>query len=89
MLVPSQRLLWLAALAVLPLASIAGLVSGAALPCAIAIAALSLLAAFDATRAHELLATISASAPKFLRLTKDVPALLPLKVENEIGRAHV
>jgi len=82
MLVPSERLLWLSALAVLPVATIAGFVSGAALPCALVIAAMALAAALDATHGSERLATIAVRTPQFLRLTKDVPASLPLKVEN-------
>jgi hypothetical protein len=80
--VPSERLLWLAALVILPIAAIAGLVSGSALVCALAIAAIALVAALDAARGYERLATIAVSAPPFLRLTKDVPAFLPLRLEN-------
>jgi len=81
-IVPSERLLWLAALAVLPVSTIAGLVAGAAIPCAFAIAAIALVAALDAARGYERMATITLSAPPFLRLTKDVPGSLPLKIEN-------
>jgi uncharacterized protein (DUF58 family) len=80
--VPSERLLWLAALVVLPIATIAGLVAGSALVCALAIAAIALAAALDAARGYERLATIAVTAPPFLRLTKDVPASLPLRLEN-------
>src|SRR5580704_9881847 len=81
-MIPSERLLWLAALAVLPVAAVAGIVSVAALPCALAIAAMALVAAFDAVRGYERLATITVRVPQFLRLTKDVPATLPLTVDN-------
>src|ERR1700722_898379 len=81
-IVPSERMLWVAALAVLPVAALAGMVSGAALPCALAIAAMALVAAFDAVRGYERLATLTVRAPQFLRLTKDVPAALPLIIEN-------
>jgi uncharacterized protein (DUF58 family) len=80
--VPSERLVWLAALVVLPVAAVAGMVNGAAVPCALAIAAMALVAAFDAVRGYERLATVGVRAPQFLRLTKDVPGLLPLTVEN-------
>jgi uncharacterized protein (DUF58 family) len=82
MTVPSERLLWVAALAVLPVAAVAGMVAGAALPCTLVIAAVALLAAFDAVRGSERLATVVVRAPQFLRLTKDVPGLLKLTVEN-------
>jgi uncharacterized protein (DUF58 family) len=82
MIVPSERLLWVAALAILPVGAVGGLFAGAALPCALAIAAIALVAAFDAVRGSERLATVAVRAPQFLRLTKDVPALLPLTVEN-------
>jgi uncharacterized protein (DUF58 family) len=82
MIVPSERLVWVAALAVLPVAAVAGMVAGAALPCTLIIAAMALLAAFDAVRGSEQLATVAVRAPQFLRLTKDVPGLLKLTVEN-------
>jgi uncharacterized protein (DUF58 family) len=82
MIVPSERLLWVAALAVLPVAAVAGMVAGAALPCTLVIAAMALIAAFDAVRGSEQLATVAVRAPQFLRLTKDVPGWLKLTVEN-------
>jgi len=82
MLVPSERLIWFAALAVLPLAATAGIVAGAALPCALAIAAIALAAAFDAVRGYEILATVAVRAPQFVRLTKDVPSVVPLIIES-------
>jgi uncharacterized protein (DUF58 family) len=58
------------------------MVAGAALPCTLVIAAMALLAAFDAVRGSEQLATVAVRAPEFLRLTKDLPSLLRLTVEN-------
>src|ERR1700722_16416565 len=81
-IVPSERMLWVAARGGLPVAPAAGMVSGATPPCALAIAAMMLVAAFDAVRGYERLATVAVRAPQFLRLTKDVSAVLPLTVDN-------
>ncbi len=59
MIVPSTRLLWVAALTVLPLAAIGGMVAGAALPCVLGIAAIVLAAGLDAMRGYERLAAVS------------------------------
>jgi uncharacterized protein (DUF58 family) len=82
MIVPSERLLWISALAVLPVLAVAGFVSGALLPCALIVAGLALVAALDAVRGSEQLAKAVIRTPLFLRLTKDVPAQLPVTVEN-------
>jgi uncharacterized protein (DUF58 family) len=84
--VPSERALWVAVLLVLPAAAAAGFFSGAAAPCAIAIAAIVLVCAFDAVRGQERLAMVALSAPEVLKLTKDVAAVLPVVVENATPR---
>lgn len=86
MIVPSERLLWLAVLAILPLAAVAGFVSGAAIPGGLIIAIIALLAALDAVRGSERLTTVAVRASQFLRITKDVPAMLPLTVENSSSK---
>ncbi|HEX3878145.1 MAG TPA: DUF58 domain-containing protein [Bryobacteraceae bacterium] len=82
MTVPSARLLWIAALAALPAAAIAGLYPALLIPCALFLAVVVLLAVADATAGRERLAGISLRTPEFIRVTKGVPAKLPLTVEN-------
>ena len=82
MIVPTPRLIWLAALALLPLVTIAGFVPTIA-PVCLALAVPCLLAAFyDAYRGRERLRSIQLSVPQTVRLTKDVPAILPIAIEN-------
>ncbi|MFN7996037.1 MAG: DUF58 domain-containing protein [Bryobacteraceae bacterium] len=82
MIVPGARLLLLAAVVGLPLLGVAGVVSGFAPVCVILLAAAVLLLAVDAHRGLNRVAAIQASAPGLLRLTKDVPASVPLIFEN-------
>jgi uncharacterized protein (DUF58 family) len=81
-MVPSQRLLLLAAVVVLPLATAAGFVPGLAIPCAATLALWAVVAAVDAVRGHARLGTLDASVPPVVRLTKDVPARLPIAIAN-------
>ena len=84
MIVPSQRLLILAAVVALPLASAASLVPGIAFPCAITLALWAILVAADAVRAHLALDRLTASAPPVVRFTKDIPARLPVAVNSSL-----
>jgi uncharacterized protein (DUF58 family) len=82
MIVPSERLMLVAAVVVVPLATAAGFVPGAALPCAITLVLLAAAAAVDAVRSLELLDGLTLRTPVFLRLTKDIPTSLPVFIEN-------
>jgi len=85
MMVPSQRMLLLAAVAALPLATAAGFVPGLAAPCAAALALGALVAALDAVRGRVRLDALDASAPPVVRLTKDVPAHLPIAIASRLA----
>jgi len=87
MTVPSQRMLLLAAVAALPLATAAGFVPGLAGPCAAALALGALVAAVDAVRGRVRLDALDASAPPVVRLTKDVPASLPIAIASRLAGA--
>src|ERR1039457_802406 len=82
MIVPSQRLMLVAAVVVVPLATAAGFVPGAALACAITLVLLAAAAAADAVRSLERLDALGLRTPAFLRLTKDVPNHLPIFIDN-------
>jgi len=85
MIVPSQRMLLLAAVVALPLATAAGFVPGLALPCAATLALGALVATADAVRGRLRLAALDASAPPVVRLTKDVPACLPITISSRLS----
>jgi uncharacterized protein (DUF58 family) len=82
MIVPSQRLLLVAAVVVVPLATVAGFVPGAALLCAITLVVCAAAAAVDAVRSVESLEALHLRTPAFLRFTKDVPAYVPVFIDN-------
>jgi len=85
MIVPSQRLLLLAAVVALPLAAAAGLVPGLAIPCIITLALWATVIAGDAIRGRARLDAITAGAPSILRFTKDVPARVPIRISNRLA----
>src|ERR1017187_4695343 len=82
MIVPSQRLLWLAGTAALAPIPIAGLVPTLAAPCYAILAACAMAAAVDALRGGQRIRTLELRTPEFLRFTKNVPASLPVTIEN-------
>src|ERR1035441_337527 len=84
MMVPSQRLLLLAAVVALPLATAAGFVPGLEIPCAATLALWALVVALDAVRGRLRLDSLIASAPPVVRLTKDVPARLPITIASRL-----
>jgi uncharacterized protein (DUF58 family) len=84
MLVPSQRLLLLAAVVALPLTTAAGFVPGIAIPCIVTLALWALVLAADAVRARTRLDSLTASAPSVVRFTKDVPARLPITIASRL-----
>ncbi|HUI54646.1 MAG TPA: DUF58 domain-containing protein [Bryobacteraceae bacterium] len=82
MIVPSQRLLLLAAVVVLPLATAGGFVPGLAEPCIATLALGAAVAAVDALRGRERLDALRPRLPAIQRFTKDVPSRLPITIEN-------
>jgi uncharacterized protein (DUF58 family) len=86
MIVPSQRLLLLAAVVALPLATAAGFVPAIALPCGLTLALWTLVVAADAVRGRARLDRLTAGAPPILRFTKDVPARLPVTLASQLSQ---
>jgi uncharacterized protein (DUF58 family) len=82
MIVPTQRMLWFAAAAVVPLAGAAGFDPRAALPCLAALGLCTVFLAIDAVLADRSAAAIGLRTPESLRLTKNVAASLPITIEN-------
>src|ERR1035437_3198202 len=82
MMVPSQRLLLLAAVVVVPLSTAAGFLLGLAAPCAATLAMCAFVIAVDAVRGRDRLVAVELRAPGHLRLTKDGQARLPLLLDN-------
>jgi uncharacterized protein (DUF58 family) len=81
-IVPSSRLVRLAAAVALPLAAVAGMFPAAAAPCGIALAACAAAVLADAAVAVRRASGIGLGAPGFIRLTKDVAGAFPLTVES-------
>jgi len=83
MIVPSQRMLWVALFAGVPLAA------GAAfwtVPCALVLGVAAAIAMIDAAVALRKLDRLRVSLPEFVRLTKGVAASLPVTIENASTR---
>ena len=85
MIAPASRLLWLAAVAILPLATAAALEPRIAPACLIAIALGMVLAAYDAIGGIHRVQFIRPTVPDSLRLTKDVPAPLRVTIDSRAG----
>ncbi len=86
MMVPAQRMLWLAAALALPLATVAGLEPAVREPCAAALGIGVVAAVVDAALGRDRLRALNLRLPPTMRLTKDVAAKLPVTVENGMGR---
>jgi len=86
MIVPSSRLLLVAALVVLPAATLAGMAPILMLPCAGLLAVCAAASIADAAMGRRRAAALDARAPPLLRLTKDVPAHLPIILRNRSAR---
>jgi uncharacterized protein (DUF58 family) len=84
MIVPSQRLLVLAAVVAVPLATAVGFVPRLAVPCGATLALWAIVVAADAVRGRARLDSLSANAPPIVRFTKDVPARLPITIVNRL-----
>ncbi len=82
MIVPAPRLLWIALAIVLPAASIAGLTPSLAAVCWIVAMACALIAAGDAIYGVQRLHAVNIQVPELLRLTKNVPATVPVTIEG-------
>ena len=82
MMVPSQRLLLAAAAVAVPALTAAGLFPSLAAPCAAVLAVFAIAAAADAVGASRRIAALKVTTPPSLRFTKDVPAALPITIEN-------
>lgn len=82
MIVPANRLLLLAAAIAVPLATIAGFMPAAASACLALLAAVAAIALVDAVLALRRIQSIEARAPQVLRLTKDIPATVPITLLN-------
>ena len=87
MIVPSPRLLWWTALLGVPLATAAGLSPSFAVAGVLILSALVVLAAVDAFLGSARIERIALLTPLFLRFTKDVPATLPVRIENGLPDA--
>ena len=87
MIVPSSRLLLVAAVVVLPLVTVAGMAPALAAPVTAALVVCALVAALDGARGLQRVQALAASTPGVIRLTKDLPARLPVTIENRAGAA--
>jgi uncharacterized protein (DUF58 family) len=87
MIVPGSRILLAAALVILPVATLAGILPGLALPCAGILAACFSAGMVDALLSRQRVAALNASAPALVRLTKDVRADVTITLENRSPRA--
>jgi len=87
MIVPSGRIMFAAALVVLPAATLAGVAPALALPCAAVLAVCCTACVADAWLSRRRLAALGASAPALVRLTRDVQTDLTLTLENRAARA--
>jgi uncharacterized protein (DUF58 family) len=82
---PQIRLVWMAAAIALPALTLAGIAPRWIAPCAALLAVCAAIAAADLIRGEQRLAHISASLPDTLRLTKSLPAALPVTIHNASG----
>jgi uncharacterized protein (DUF58 family) len=82
MLAPAPRLLLVSVAVALPLASLAGMFPNLTTACLTGLAMLAAVAVYDAGAALQRIAGVSLDTPKFIRLTKDVPASFPVTIEN-------
>ena len=86
MIVPGSRALLAAALVVLPVATLAGIMPGLALPCAAILAVCFAASVVDAMAGRQRVAAFGACAPEMVRLTKDVRADVTITLENRSAR---
>jgi uncharacterized protein (DUF58 family) len=82
MIVPSERLVWLAVVVALPAATAGGIAPALAFPCALVVTVLAAAAVADAVLASRRASDLQARAPEVVRLTKDVAGVVPVTIEN-------
>lgn len=87
LIAPSSRLLLFAAIAVLPLAAAAGFDARIAPACLALLGLCAAAAAYDAAAGMRRARRIRLAAPELQRLTKNIPAALPVTIENHSGAA--
>jgi uncharacterized protein (DUF58 family) len=88
MMVPSRRMLWLAAVIALPLTTVAGLIPAALAPCAAVLGICVVAAILDAAAGRDRLRQLGVRLPASLQMTKGVPGKLPVTVENRTRRSR-
>src|SRR5436305_7095581 len=86
MIVSSRRLPWFAANVMLPLAAIAGFTPALAAPCVILLAVAVVACLYDAAGGVRGVRSLGVALPEFLRLTKNIPAILPVTITNAAGQ---
>ncbi|HUI80936.1 MAG TPA: DUF58 domain-containing protein [Bryobacteraceae bacterium] len=86
MIVPSSRLVWIAAAVALPAATVAGLAPGWGAAGAAVLGLCAAIAAVDAVLGIERVSKTTVRAPAITRLTKDIATALPVVLENSSGR---
>ena len=89
MIAPRTRLLVVAAVVVVPLALLAGVVPAVAPACVAAIAVLAGAAVWDAGRGLHLVDALAVRLPALLRATRDVETRIPVDVINSGGAVAV
>lgn len=82
-LVPRTRLIGGIALVVLPCTIVAGVVPGAVVPAGLLIAIFVIVAVIDAALAHRTLVNVHVELPQILRLQKDRPGAIEVKIRSE------
>jgi len=87
MIVPGSRMMLAAALIVLPVATLAGIYPGLALPCTGILAVCFAASVVDAWFGRQRVGALGASAPGLVRLTKDIRAEVTITLENRSARA--
>lgn len=82
MMVPSRRLIWLAALLAVPAATVAGLAPGWAAFADALLGLSAIVAALDAGVGFRHVSRVQLRTPPLLRVTKDIEASAPITLEN-------
>jgi uncharacterized protein (DUF58 family) len=88
MIVPSQRMIWLAACAGIPAATVAAFSPSLAVAGGVVLVACAIAAALDAVWGAGQAGSVEFRTPPFLRFTKEVASRFPLTVENRGSRPH-
>lgn len=87
MIAPAPRLLAFAAIVMVPLAAAAGFDPRIAPECLVLLALCAAVAAYDAVGGMRRAQRIRLAVPELLRLTKNIPAILPVTIDNRTGTA--